>query len=277
MLLDGHSYRLTIGTVELIDHEMEFEVIRSGSSEPNTANFTISNIGESTRRALSQESKIPILFEAGYAADIALMFKGKVLKSSTQRMGATWKTTIEASDGAAEISLRKFMTFPPGKKREDAVREMAAEMGLGSDKDSPIVKLIDYFKEKGAVNGIVEFFNGFTTGGDNYKAIVDLAKPLGIDVSIQDEILTANLSDKGVNRNKAVRRIAADTGMLGSPELGDKGAVRVTSLLLPTVRPNDPVKLVSTLLEGNYRVDKMTSTGSYRHGPWKTDLDLTPI
>ena len=188
------------------------------------------------------------------------------------RNGPDWITTFEAGDGETEVrsSFNVNASFPKGVKVQDVVQQLIGITGL---KKGDLVKRI---QAKGFQSAFSEFTRGVTVTGSAHKKIVELGKSLGLQVMIQDGTYTAADLDRGTISLQQYK-LTPSTGLINAPEIGEEGTVRAQCLLLPALRPMQKVQLKSAELDGEYRIEKATHSGSYRGGGWNTDLELKPV
>jgi hypothetical protein len=67
------------------------------------------------------------------------------------------------------------------------------------------------------------------------------------------------------------------TGLIGSPQVGEKGIVKVRSLLQTDLLPGRGVKILSRLIDGFFRIEKSTFEGDTWGQAWYVDLECKPI
>ena len=78
------------------DLDMDFEVNRSITLSENTAEFTIYNAKESTRKEVLKQGA-NVIFEAGYEDEtVSTLFAGNITYSSSMKKGMDWVTEIKA-------------------------------------------------------------------------------------------------------------------------------------------------------------------------------------
>ena len=60
------------------------------------------------------------------------------------------------------------------------------------------------------------------------------------------------------NEHTGLSLVSAGNGnLIGSPKLGDEGQVEVKALLEPTMRPYKPFRVVSDLINGDFRAEEV--------------------
>lgn len=240
----------------------------------NTASVKVYNLSEATRRVLSDDGQndLPLRMkvEAGYGDELELLYRGRVRKAASQHVGPDWVSTIESGDGEAELRKANVnVTFPAGASVEDVMQGLIEQTGLAAG------DLIDRVRENGLAGTITEFARGFSFSGNAGEGLSKLVRSFGMTPTVQDGKFTAFESARGVKRTGF--RLSPSSGLVGSPEVGDKGSAKVRSLLLPSVRPGHRIDIESTAVNGTYRVQKVLHTGSLRGQDWYSDLELKPV
>ena len=279
------------------DLRIGFDVALSTDPEPNHATFTISNLSESTRKALETAATIPsilgaagVMFSAGYGLEVLQIFKGNLLSVKNTRESTGWITEITAMDGHEEIKKSHFdMAFAAGTPLQSIVAAVAANFGLPFE--------LGFIPANGSI------ICGTTYSGSTFKVLNDLCKQLNLKWSIQGGIL--QVSDKAAPVVSAMAQmvtLAPDTGLVGSPvvsidedpkEGAPIGSIEAVSLLNPLLLPDHPVQIIPAnpmtfagvkLVEnkkvggfavkaaGIYRIQKARFTGCNKDGVFHSEI-----
>lgn len=273
MILFGRSYSLNLNGILVSQLHIEFDVTHTKASEPNTASITIYNLSAATRQSLSSTVDPLIQLDVGYEGENALLFLGAVRKNGivTKRDGADWSTKIDIGDGEAKIRKgHASVSFPAGTSVSDVIDQL---IGITGIKPGNIAKTI---KDRGVAAAFTEFSRGFSFSGNAHSMIRKIGKTVGLNVSVQDEKYTAFELAGGTTPGQSYK-ISPTSGMVGSPDVGDKNIVKVQSLLLPEVRPGHSVEVASANVNGFFRVEAASHQGSYRSNDWYTTMDLRAI
>ncbi len=258
---------MTVDGTSIAGLHMSFDIVKTRGTEPNTAKITVYNLNAESRRVISEATRPEIVLTAGYEGSDALVFSGRTRRAISTKNGVDWMTTFNVGDGADAARLPVAIKFPTGTSVIDAVKQIAEQTGLVSG------DLVSRLRSKSL---LVELVDGFTAVGNAADLIKDLCKSNGVTPTIQDGAWTG--TGKGeVNTGKEPYVLRDDTGMLGTPEYGDKGNIHVKTLLLPDLRPNDPVRMDTLEIKGNYRVDRVQHSGEWRGATWQSTLDLSPV
>lgn len=246
-----------------------FKVELSLASAPNTAEISVYNLAETTRARVG-EADIDVEFEAGYAENIALIFKGKLDAGKSVREGVDWITTFQSTDGGKQLrSTRINLSFKRVSLRE-AFNRVADSLGLGLGNATEKITA-------GNIRGaLTQFGNGVVLSGPAQRELDRLASTFGYSWSVQGGQLQLLGPDDAIDAGDAII-IDSSRGMVGSPQAGEKGIIEVRSLLNPELVPGRVVALSSIEASGFYRVERVTFQGDSRGQDWYADLELKPL
>lgn len=99
-----------------------------------------------------------------------------------------------------------------------------------------------------------------------------MSKANALEWSIQDE--TLQIIPKTESSSNVIIELDSNTGLVGSPSKTAKG-VEFTSLIQPKIRPGVKVKIKSKILEGIFKVRKVTHDGDSHQGDFLTKCEGT--
>lgn len=246
-----------------------FKIERSTSKEPNTAQISIWNLNQQTR-ALLQELELQTVLEAGYVGSRAVIFSGQLEYGSPGRDGTDWITTLQSADGGKQISqARVNLSFGAGTGVGTVLLCLAEELGLGLGNVAEKAKA-------GSLRGAVtEYLNGIALNGKAYDELEKIAKQMGLGLSVQDGQVQL-LAPLETLRGDAVL-LTKRTGLIGSPEVGEKGRVRARSLLQPDLIPGRRVRIESEQVTGFFKVMRSTFIGDTWGQDWYSDIEGKPL
>lgn len=246
-----------------------FRVERSIQKAPNTAEISIWNLTKQTR-ALLQERDLLTILEAGYVGSRSTIFTGDLEYGTTTRDGTDWITSFQSADGGRQVAeSRVNVSFKGGADIGTVLTRLASELGVGLG--NAVEKA-----RGGAIRGsVTEFINGVVMSGKTYDQLEKVAKQMGFGVSIQDGQLqllgpTETLKEQAILLTKR-------TGLVGSPEAGERGRIKARSLLQPDLVPGRLVRVESEEVTGFYRVDKAVFVGDTWGQDWYTDVEGKPL
>jgi len=271
--------RVSVGALEVEGLRVQFKVSKSLQREPNKLELSIWNLSQDTRGKLTEaveKRSAPVVIEAGYAgtatapATTEVVFKGDARIISHVRQGPDWVTRLQSGDGAvAYKSARMVGSFAPGTKRATVIEEAAKSLGL------PLGNLKERIKAHDFKGALTEFVGGFATASKASEQLTELLAPLGLGWSIQDGQIQV-LGEKDATSAQAVV-LAPDSGLVGSPELGEQGVLKVKSLLQPGLRPGRRVELDAETAKGLYRIERVTHVGDTHGTEWFSEAEVKPL
>lgn len=277
------------GTGLLVENlRVKFEVAKTIESAPNEAIVKIYNLHPDNEAKVKNEFD-ELIINAGYEDAMQLVFRGNIKHVYRYREGNDYITEIEAGDG--DKDFRKAV--------------MNETLAAGTTTTQLVDRAVDTFKGLGnTTKGHVQVndrsrIRGKVISGNTRDILHDVARESGANWSIQDGQLVI-VSANGVLPGSAIV-IRADTGMLGAPEINDKG-IAVKCLLNPQIKVNGAIKLDNNGIkakrikaqalatkrekeetkqkdpvrldpDGVYKVLKLTHRGDTRGQDWLTEVE----
>jgi hypothetical protein len=229
---------------------MDFDVVASTDSKPNTAKIILYNLAESTRN-LFQEEFQAIEFYAGYGDNPQLIFSGVTTNVVHEKRKTDWLTYIYAADGYKELYTVKInQSFSKGTPISLIFKKLALEMGLPLEDNSFIPDVL---------------LSGTTYSGLVKDVLDNLTANYELVWSIQRGKLEIRpIGDPLFSRVKAVI-LNAQTGLLDSPILTQRTVqpvkrkkskklpgkqketiiygIKARALLIPEIQPGGVVQL----------------------------------
>lgn len=205
---------------------IQFEIIKTLRSKLNTMLLRVYNLSPDNIAKVKGEFE-DVLVKAGYEGAVSDLFRGQIRKRSTYREDNDWITEIDAADGDRDAQTATVnLTLAAGTTTEQLVQKISASL-----KSTTVGHIV--VKEKARLRGRV--ICGLAT---------DLLDDMAIDNdahwSFQDGRLDIVRADSTLPTEAIV--ITAATGMLGAPEVDDKG-IKVKCLLNPRIRCNGKIQI----------------------------------
>lgn len=290
-------YRLLVGRPGQVGVEVTspiritFDVEKTAEEEPNRHKIRVYNLKPERRREFEQTDMAVRLY-AGYGEEAGplLLAAGTVVDAYTYFDGPDVVTELQVLDGYKEIrDTAVSLGYAPGITSRVILGDLARHMSL------PLLVGQDVPERSWA--------NGFSFYGPARTAMHKVAAGSGSEWSIQNQQLQV-VARRGVTTRQAVV-LAADSGLIGYPErmtenarekakvkdvnTGDNARLvsaqqqrhgwRVTSLLLPTINPGDPVIVQSRThaASGTWRVESVQHNGDSEGGDWQSELQLVDL
>ena len=265
------KYKVQIGEVVIEHLDVKFSIERSLRKEPNTCDLLVWNLNDNNRANIALADDLAVRIDAGHTDHIGTIFQAKVRKRHSTWVRPDWITTIEAGDGERAMQQSRInKSYAKGTKLETVLKDVAESMGIG------LGNLKKRLSEGVSLADIAdEFTNGITVSGNSYKELQQLANSADMQVSIQNEVLQilrkgAALSDFSVKLNH-------NTGMIGSPAIGEKGVLEVRSLLNPDIVPGRQIELESVSANGRFVAYKCVYTGDLSSDEWYVDVEAIEL
>jgi hypothetical protein len=271
-----------------------FDVCKTVEHTPNTAVIKIYNLSEDNERRIMTKGEFDeIILKVGYEASVQThsdgtryfptVFRGNITHVYRYRENSDYITEIEAGDGDKDYRNAVMNeTLAAGTTNAQLVDRAAGSFKATGGTTKGAVQINDRARLRGKV-----------ISGRTRDVLHDVARDSGANWSIQDgqlQMVKAN----GMLQGEAIV-ITADTGMLGAPQVNDKG-IGLTCLLNPQLRINGAIKLdnssikaqrqqaqgekqqdpqASTRLDpdGIYKVLKIAHKGDTRGKDWASNIE----
>jgi hypothetical protein len=245
-----------------------FKISKSLSKEPNNCEVTVWNLNRTHRSDLAGKQKaVRVVLEAGYLKTAHQIFSGSMTFVQSVQTGNDWITKLQAGDGTDKVKSSRVNVGLKGPvTMEAAMKAAAAALGIPPGNLSEKTTL----REK-----MTSFVNGLVLSGKADLQLDKLAKSFGLGWSIQDGQLQFLGPVETVGGQQI--KLASGTGLVGSPQAGDKGVVKVRALLMPDLLPGRGVRLESAQVNGNFRIDKASFVGDTHGQEWYSDIELRPV
>lgn len=245
---------------EISNLEIEFNIDRAATFEENTAEFTIYNAQESTRKEVLKKGN-GIIFDAGYKDEgSANIYTGNITESISKRVGPDFVTTIQSAlqqKGDKKLSNPNIIiSLGPNVLLLQVIRQIASLLGL---------------TVLGAENAKIPMANGFTHADSVRSALKWCQDNLRANGA---ELYRDNTSIIIFNTDNRTSRFTPafldyDSGLLSAEDITDydtqkkKQPKRIgfTSIIIPKLQPNTAVTIRSESINGTYIVDKLNIAG----------------
>jgi hypothetical protein len=263
---------------------VHFEVSKTVESAPNVAVIKIFNLSPINEAKIKNEFD-EVLLNAGYEGALRLVFRGNIKHVYRYRDKSDYITEIEAGDGDNDFrSATMNETLAAGTTNAQLVNRAVGSFKTMGGTTKGAVQINDRARLRGKV-----------ISGNTRDVLHDVARESGANWSIQDGQLVI-VKANGVLPDEAIV-ITADTGMLGAPEINDKG-IAVKCLLNPQLRVNGAIKLDNNGIkakrqkaqalgkkqedqkepvrldpDGIYKVLKITHKGDTRGQDWVSEIE----
>jgi hypothetical protein len=261
--------------------KVQFNIERNLQKDPNSAELTIFNLSKASRSGVQQKG-IPVEIEAGYFGNTSLIFKGDLDYGATVRTGTDWVTTLQSTDGGKQYrSARINLSFDAGSAVKDVINRAADELGLGKG------NVADELNKGNPRSSAVQYVKGLVLSGQGTASFDKVVRRAGFEWSIQDGQIQLTRPGKVINPGEAVV-LNQGTGLIGTPEQGEKGLLKARSLLQPELLPGKRVQIQAGQLgftalkgqreiDGFFRVEKTIFSGDTWGNDWFSDIEARPV
>jgi hypothetical protein len=268
MKLWRRKSELTVGTTRITGLRISFRCKSDLQAEPNTAEVRVWNLSPETRSKM-QERPIAMLLMAGYEEGMGQVFLGEVRDVSHRKESADLITTILSGDGDGALRSRINLSLAAGARVGDALEAIANKLGVGTG------GALDKLRKGDIRGGLKEFVNGTVLSGSGWKELDRLIKSTGLEASIQGGQL--QVLERGKATQDDAVLLTPQTGLIGSPEAGQDGEVRLRSLLQPGIYPGRKIKIESFGVKGLFRAQSVEHAGDTHGSDWYTEIEARPL
>lgn len=249
--------------------KMRFDITKTNSKDPNSAEISIWNLNSESRSAL-QEKGLEVVIEAGYADEVNQVFKGDLEEATITKGSVNWITSLELGDGSKQMGSARINDSFRGPQSMGQMIKKAAE-SLGLD----IGNLDEKIRTDGNRSVLKTLISGAVLSGKSSDVLDKLAAAAGLNFSVQDkklQFLGKDASGKDEVLPGPAIQINAENGMLGSPQVGEAGVVSVTTLLNGRIIPGRRLTIKSLLVNGDFVARKAQHVGDTWGPEWVTNV-----
>lgn len=263
-------------TLKVTGLRVAFNVKHSLEKDPNTCSVTVTNLSEASRRKVERARGGTLTLSAGYKGSEARIFKGNIRYAVSSRDNADWHTKIECGDGETAYVSNPFSgSFNPGTLARDVISQAVTALGVGKGNAEKFYnRLIKPTMDK-----------GFSANGRASDVLEKLLRSQGLSYSIQNGQLQIAAAGEPFDQTSFL--ISADTGMIGSPEVGapdkfvtsgeqttkSKPVIKVKSYLQPQIRCGGAVRLKTASFDSRYLVTHVEHQGDSHGAEWYTMIE----
>ena len=253
----NRQVKLTVGDTTIDALDIAFEINKSLKPAPNTACISIFNLNPKNRAYLSEQKHIPVELEAGYAHNLALIFKGDLVFCKNEPVGSDIKTTLISGDGNKALrDCECNQNFEAGTSVCNIALALTKCLNISTaDAERQIKK---------HVTGAIP--KATCINGHALKALEKLLAGQRLETSIQDGALQVLPKGQALQHEAVV--LNADTGLLQGPVHPDTKQINIKTLLLPTLYPGRLISIAGNL----YRIETMQLDGDSFGGGWCAEI-----
>ncbi len=248
--------------------DIDFTIEKNLKPEPNTCEVLVYNLSEASRKTMSGGHKLTLKLEAGYKGGMSLLYLGDVRSAWTVRSGPDFITHFESGDGEKEIRKNRLnVSYGAKVPVSVALSSIVDALKVGQGNVAHIGAVL---QEKG-----IATINGGSLTGSAALRLTDFCKSAGLEWSIQNGSL--QILDLGKALSKQAIEISANTGMVNSPSVDNDGVLSVTTLIIPGLQPGIIIRMNSTFVQGDFRVEQCKWHGQTSGNDWYIDIEAKKI
>ncbi len=264
---------LNVGTKGIRGLRVRFSVEMTPDGKADTAKVTVWNANKDTRAQWqAPDESSYVVLKAGYGKDISQVFAGDSRTVVSRKQGPEWVTDITAGDGERSIQRNQTQeTYKKGTSAKDILLRLLDKVeGIDVTEAKKVVQ------DKGFREGIQSFYSSKTISGPLFAEIETMMAGFGLEWAVQDGKLRAVPRGQTIDL-PTIPLIKPGTGLVGSPEAGEKGRITLTTLLDTRLKPYHKFELQSESFNGLYRAGKVTFSGDTHGREFYTKLEATPV
>lgn len=274
------NYYLTVQTNEKAEEYIDitmpltisFRINRNVNASANTANITVLNLSEDTRRKIYLDNYKTFYYKrvelrAGYSngkETLPLIFKGNIQTAFSKRNGVDYETTIDALDGGfAYVNGYSSRQFAKGTTVQQMLNTLAADLP---------------FIDKGKIGNFTnKLTRGNTIDGPTLSYFSTFSEQ---NFFIDLEKINCLQKNEGFEGN--IKVINADCGLLGSP-LRQESFLTFEMIFEPRLQIGQFIELQSQTersYNGTYQVIGIEHSGiisDAQSGTCKTKVSLNYV
>lgn len=239
-----------------------FSCDKSSTGGLNRLNAQVFGLSEKSRLAIVKDAeerkRIPIVLRAGYEGNIETIFQGTIHRSSNDRQGSNFISSIEALDGGEDY-LRGHVS------KTVANKEQAVSAVLESLPNT----------ESGKLTELKEITRPKVMVGNPLKILPSLLQPNETFYIDNEQLFIIKNNDVV---QSYIPLVEAKTGLLKTPQR-ESQKVTFETLMNPSLKLGGRCDLkskVAPYLNGILKIESMTYSGDYEGEDWKQSVTGIP-
>ncbi len=256
---------------------IKFEVVKEAVRTPGEGFIKIYNLNENNETRIKEQFE-QVRLLAGYDDNIGIIFNGDGRNVERDRQGLDRVSNVTLGGNVQRITRARVDRSYEGQV---TVRQIIQDAlpSFNLDFDSLDVIPLNATQQDFA-------FSGRTS--DMFKMLLT---PLNINFFESDGSISFSVRGEP-RQNVNAFLVSQNTGMVGTPSITDNG-IKVTTLLNAQLNLNDPIRVVSEVLQrapsgdaqnakaseqqGFYKITKLVHRGDNREGEFVTEIQAKPI
>ncbi len=244
---------------------ISFDIEKTNEKSANNAKVLIYNLNESNKSLLKTKEDLSLTLEVGYGDNLDLLFTGDIVRSTTQRRGPDFVSTIEIDDGDEALTRAKLeKSYEAGTNLKTVVQDALQSM---KDAGQVVIGSISSIKDDIAQNG-------FSASGLASSIVEQITSKQGLEFSIQDN--ETQILEASEDTGEEAIVLTPSTGLIGSPRIGLIGkeaskqdGIEFKALIQTTrFKPGRKVKIQSREVDGIFKILKSKFAGDTHAPAW---------
>jgi hypothetical protein len=243
-----------------------FKIEKQADSVLDTSSISVYNLSSETANLF----RTPNLFctlRVGYASDsnpqLFNLFGGEVQTVSHKQDGADIITDLLIVDSQQKlIETHIEKNFSAGSTTENVLRSLLTTFGMSSQATDALISDV---KTTNVSQLATQFTDSVSLALNFRDAMTSILNREGLLWTAQDG--TIRIHKKGVAQKERVV-LSKDSGLIGIPTYTKQG-VEFTCLIQPGVLPGHSVRLISSTVNGVFKISKATYQGDTHGGKWE--------
>lgn len=240
-----------------------FRVKKNLKAEPNSVEIKVWNLAPNTRKSIEQPATIPVQLDVGYGGDNHTIYLGQVRSATSAIDGPNIITEISSGDSEQAFAAQRVKFTVPSQATPQQILSTAAQ-GLGV-----------------GIGNVTQMLSGATAGtggpgrvimGAASKVFGQVVRSNGMQWSVQDGALQVMPIGTAIGSPGTAVLLSAQTGLIGSPTIDNKGMLKCEALIQPGLTPGLPIVVQGANLQGAFRIEDVEFNGATWGAPWTATI-----
>jgi hypothetical protein len=269
-----------------------FRVKKNLKPEPNTVEIKVWNLSPATRHMLEQPPLfsgsglsqtqivgalvgalngtatlppplLPVQLDVGYGGDNHTIYLGQLRGATSEIDGPNIITSISSGDSEQAFAAQRVnFTMPAQATAQQVFATAAQAVGVGAGNVAQAIAAA-----KATTGGPARKFMGAAS-----RIFGQHARANGLQWSVQDGALQVMPIGQAVGTAATAVVLNAQSGLIGSPSIDNKGIVKCEALIQPGLTPGLPLVIQSANVNGAFRIEDSEFNGATWGAPWTVTI-----
>lgn len=264
---------VTIDTVRVTGLDVRFEIEKALKPQPNKAKIEIFNLNPDHRAQFQRDGDIQARLEVGYDNEtLQQIFLGDLRRGYSVYEPPDWRTVITSGDGEKRHKgARMNVSYAAGTAVDQVGKDIVQALGVG------VGNALQALTGSALRGGLTQYTSGKVVAGKVSDILAKHMASVGKEYSVQDGAV--QVLDIGQTLQSTAVLLSADTGLIGSPEPGTKGLLKLKALLQAQIFPGRKIQVDSVIknVSGFYRVEVCKYKGDTAGQDWYVEIEAKAI